>query len=240
MRAPEQALARSSALLKEAPEFVEARVLYARASLRVGDTATAFQELSALLAPPARAASDPAVVLDGGRAALAQKDLSAAARFYRSLGGGAALLPDLRQQVVAYIEIAGALLAEGSAPLDDVLAYLREARRRAPGTGFGGLCAALTAVAWSASGHDAEAQAALAEVSDATALQRLRLQRDVWLADGMLDGLLGFVLERSDPEASKQHYQALAGSLLGQRPFGKLASRASTTAARSRARGRTP
>jgi hypothetical protein len=192
------------------------------------------------LAKDALTVADPAVVLDAGRAALAQKDLPAAARFYRVLGGGAALLQDRRQQIVAYIEIAGALLAEGSAPVDDVLAYLREARRRAPGSGFTGLCAALTAAAWSSSGHQAEAQAALAELADVPSLQHLHVQLDVWLADGMLDLLIGLALERTDPDAAKRHYQAVAGSVLAQRPLGKLALRLGTPPVRGKAQKRAP
>src|SRR5215216_5279348 len=107
MRAPAKAREQATALLAQAPDFIEARILRGRASLRLGDSATALEDLSLLLGETA-AGSDPGGLLDGGRAALAQRDLGRAARFYRALGSRAALLPDRSQQVVAYLEIAGA------------------------------------------------------------------------------------------------------------------------------------
>lgn len=224
-RAPDKARERADALLKEAPDFAEARVLHGRASLRLGENETALRELLPLLTADAGMVSDPAALLDGGRAALAQQDLTSAARFYRLLGSRAALLAERRQQTVAYLEIASALLAEGSAPSDDVLAYLREAKRRAAGSGFGGLCAALTALAWVSAGREAEGQGALAELGDVEALSRFEKPQDVWLPSGMLHAVLGLALETSQPEASKQHYEALAKTALGKTNVGKIAGR---------------
>jgi hypothetical protein len=224
-RAPEQARDRAAALLVEAPDFKEARVLHGRASLRAGDAETALTELTPLLADDAAPLADPAALLDGGRAALARGDLSRAARFYRALGSRAALLADRKQQAVAYIEIAGALMASDLAPLDDVLAYLREARRRSAGSGLTGLCAALTAVAWAAQGREAEAQGALGELTDVDALARLESEKAVSLADGLLHAALGLAVERTHPEQSAKHYQQLADGPLGKTSLGKLATR---------------
>jgi len=226
LRAPDKARERASALLMEAPDLVEARVLRGRASLRLGDAATALADLLPLLADDAGAVPDPSALLDGGRAALAQKDLANAARFYRALGSGASLLPDRSQQVVAYIEIAAALLVTESAPVDDVLAYLREARRRSPGSGFTGLCAALTAVAWTAQGREAEGQGALSEVTDPDALLRFEARKDVWLPDGLFHAVMGLVFEHDRADLSATHYQALAQSPLAKTALGKLATRA--------------
>jgi len=231
--APDKARARAQALLVEAPGFAEARVLRGRASLRLGDTATALADLSPLLADDGGNVPDPFVLLDGGRAALQQKDLALAARFYRALGSRAALLPDRSQQVTAYIEIAAALLASQTAPVDDVLAYLREARRRSAGSGFTGLCASLTAVAWTTQGREAEAQGALSEVTDPDALARFETSRDVWLPDGMLHAALGLVWEREQPELSATHFQALAQSALGSTAVGKLATRSHSRGAKA-------
>ena len=225
LRVPEKARERAAALLADSPELGEARVLRGRASLRVGDTAAALADLLPLLADDAGTVADPSALLDGGRAALAQKDLESAARFYRLLGSRAALLPDRSQQVVAYIEIAGALLATGKAPIDDVLAYLREARRRSAGSGFTGLCAALTALTWIAEGREAEGQGALSELSDPEALLRFETRKDVWLADGLLHAVLGLAFERERPDLSATHYQALAQSPLSATAIGKIASR---------------
>jgi hypothetical protein len=224
-RAPARAKDLASALLAEAPDFAEARVVRGRASLRVGDGAMALADLSTLLVADATGVADPSALWDGGRAALAQKDAASAARFYRALGSRAALLPDRAQQVTAYIEIAGALLATGAAPIDDVLAYLREARRRSSGSGLSGLAAALTAVAWLAEGRPAEALGALADVGDAEGLSRFRGNQAVWLPDGLLDAALAVALERQAPELSAQHYRALAQSPLGGSKLGKLAAR---------------
>jgi len=236
--APDKARERADALLKEAPDFAEARVLHGRASLRLGDGETALRELSPLLTADASKASDPAALLDGGRAALSQQDLTNAARFYRMLGSRAALLAERRQQTVAYLEIASALLAEGSAPIDDVLAYLREARRRAAGSGFGGLCAALTAVAWVSSGREAEGQGALAEIGDLDALSSFETRKDVWLPSGVFHALLGLALETSQPEASRQHYEALAKTALAKTSVGKIATRPRTRAPSPKAKRR--
>ena len=225
LRAPDKALARAAALLTQSPDLVEARVLHGRASLRVGDSKTALSELSLLLADDAVAVADPAALLDGARAALAQKDLATSARFYRTLGGRAALLPDRSQQVVAYVEIAAALLAAEKAPTDDVLAYLREARRRSAGSGFSDLCAALTAVAWLSQGREAEGQGALGEISDPEALGRFEARTDVWLPDGMFDAIMGLTSERTQPEIAAKHYQALAGTQLSKTAVGKIAAR---------------
>jgi hypothetical protein len=225
-RAPDKALLRAAALLKDTPDFLEARVLHGRASFRVGDGTTALRELSPLLAPDAVAVADPAVLLDGGRAALSQGDVTSAARFYRMLGSRAALLPERRQQTVAYLEIAAALLAEGSAPIDDVLAYLREARRRSAGSGYSGLCAAVTALAWVSAGREAEGQGALAEIGDVDELARFETPKDVWLPNGTFHALLGLALETTQPELSRQHYEALAKTPLAQVSAGKIASRA--------------
>jgi hypothetical protein len=226
LRAPDKAHNRAIALLAEAPDLVEARVLRGRASLRLGDAATALADLLPLLTDDAGGVPDPSALLDGGRAALAQKDLPNAARFYRALGSRASLLPDRSQQVVAYIEIAAALLVTESAPVDDVLAYLREARRRSPGSGFTGLCAALTAVAWTAQGREAEGQGALNEVTDPGALLRFEARKDVWLPDGLFHAVMGLVFERDRADLSATHYQALAQSPLANTALAKLGTRA--------------
>lgn len=229
-RAPDKARERAEALLKEAPDFAEARVLHGRASLRLGDGETALRELSPLLTADAGRVTDPAALLDGGRAALSQQDLTSAARFYRMLGSRAGLLAERRQQTVAYLEVASALLAEGSAPIDDVLAYLREARRRAAGSGFGGLCASLTALAWISAGREAEGQGALAEIGDVDFLSRFEKSPDVWLPNGVFHALMGLALETKQPEASRQHYEALSKTPLSKTSVGKIASRARSTA----------
>jgi hypothetical protein len=224
-KAPEKARERATALLADAPELSEARVLRGRASLRLGDTATALADLLPLLADDAGALTEPAALLDGGRAALAQKDLEHAARFYRALGSRAALLESRGEQAIAYIEIAATLLATETAPVDDVLAYLREARRRSSGSGFSGLCTALTAVAWTAQGREAEGQGALGEVGDVEALSRFEARGPVWLPDGMFHAVMGLVLEQSNPEQSAGHYQALGQSSLAATRVGKLGTR---------------
>jgi hypothetical protein len=236
LRAPDKARERAQALLADAPDMTEARVLRGRASLRVGDAATALADLLPLLADDAGAVPDPSALLDGGRAALQQKDLKNAARFYRALGSRAALLPDRSQQVVAYVEIAATLLVTEAAPADDVLAFLREARRRSPGSGFSGLCAALTAVAWTAQNRDAEGQGALSEVTDPDGLARFESRGSVWLPDGLFHAMMGLVLERDRPEASAAHYQALAQSELAGTAVGKLGTRAHSRAAAAKSK----
>lgn len=223
VRAPEKARERAGALLAQAPDFAEARVLHGRASLRAGDGATALKELLPLLSDEAASVADPAVLLDGGRAALSQKDLPTAARFYRALGSRASLLPDRSQQIVAYMEIAATLLASEKAPVDDVLAYLREARRRASGSGFSGLCAGLTAVAWTAAGREAEGQGALSEVTDLEGLERFLGSKDVWFPEGVMEAVLGLAAERERPDLSVTHFRALAAGPLGKTSIGKVA-----------------
>lgn len=225
-RAPEQALARASALVEAAPALTEARVLRGRASLRGGKPEQALLDLAPLVAEGAAAVDDPGALLDGGRAALARGDLALAARFYRELGSRAALLPDRTQQVVAYVEIAAALLASERAPADDVLAYLREARRRSAGSGYTGLVVALTAVTWTAHGREAEGQGALSELSDPWALARFEKSKDVWLPAGLYQALMGLALERQSRELSLEHYRELAESPLGATKVGRLSARA--------------
>ncbi len=235
LRAPEKARERAAGLLAQAPELSEARVLHGRASLRVGDGATALRELLPLLADEAGGVADPSALLDGGRAALSERDLTSAARFYRALGSRAALLPDRSQQVVAYIEIAATLLVTQKAPIDDVLAYLREARRRSSGSGFTGLCAALTAVAWIAQGRESEGQGALTDVTDPDSLARFETTGDVWLPEGLLHAVIGVAVERDRPDLAATHYRALAASPLGPTVIGKLGSRTRPRAASGRA-----
>lgn len=225
LRAPGRAKELASSLLVDAPDFAEARVVRGRAALRVGDSGTALADLSPLLGADAVGVVDPAALWDGGRAALAQKDLPQAALFYRALGSRAALLPERAAQVTAYIEIAGALLATGGAPPDDVLAYLREARRRSAGSGLSGLAAALTAVAWLAEGREAEAQGSLADLEDVEGLERLRGDGVVRLPEGLLDAALAVALERTDPDLSAQHYRALGQTPLGGGRLSKLKAR---------------
>ncbi len=226
LKAPDKARERAAALLAQAPELSEARVLRGRASLRLGDGATALSDLLPLLADDAGSVADPSALLDGGRAALSQHDLASAARFYRALGSRAALLPDRSQQVIAYIEIAATLLVTEKAPIDDVRAYLREARRRSSGSGFTGLCAALTAVAWIAQGRESEGQGALTEVTDPDALARFETTKDVWLPEGLLHAIVGVAVEREQPDLAATHYRALAASPLGPSALGKLGARA--------------
>lgn len=225
LRAPAKAREQAAALLAEAPDLVQARVVRGRASLRVGDSASALADLLPLLAEEGTSAAEPGALLDGGRAALAEQQLPVAARFYRMLGSRAALLPERRQQVVAYIEIAAALLASETAPVDDVVAYLREARRRASGSGYTALCVALTAVAWAREGREAEARGALAELGDSESLSRFANNRAVWLPNGLLEAALALAWEREQPELAAKHYQALAESPLGKSKLGALASR---------------
>lgn len=225
LRAPDQARALAAALLAEAPELAEARVLRGRAALRLGDGAAALADLSPLLADDAGLLAEPAALQDGGRAALAQGDLQTAARFYRALGGRAAFLSDRNQELTAYIEIAATLLAADAAPVDDVLAYLREARRRSAGSGFSSLCAALTALAWTVEAREAEAQGALGEVRDPDGLAAFERRGAVWLPDGLFHALMGLALERAEPELSARHYRALAEGPLGPTRVGKLSSR---------------
>lgn len=225
LRAPEQALERASALVAQAPELLEARVLRGRASLRVGKADAALADLLPLLAEGAPGVADPAALQDGGRAALAQQDLATAARFYRRLGSGAALLPERTQQAAAYVEIAATLLATPTPPLDEVLAYLREARRRAAGSGFGALSMGLTALAWAAQGREAEGQGVLAELGDPWLLERFEKPAEVWLPAPVFHAMMGLALERQRAELSAEHYRAVAESPLAGGPLGKLASR---------------
>jgi hypothetical protein len=134
-------------------------------------------------------------------------------------------LPDRSQQVVAYIEIAATLLASEKAPVDDVLAFLREARRRSAGSGFTGLCAGLTAVAWIAQGREAEGQGALSEVTDVDALARFQASKDVWLPEGLLSAVMALALERESPELAAPHFRWLEKSPLAATPVGKLGRR---------------
>jgi tetratricopeptide (TPR) repeat protein len=225
LRAPEKARARADALLGQAPDFVAARIVRGRAALRTGDSASALADLRPFLAEDAALSLEPAALLDGGRAALAQRDVPAAIRFYRLLGNRAALLPEPNEQVVAYIEIAATLLASEGASTDEVLAFLREARRRSPGTGYTGLCAALTAVAWISGGREAEGQGALSELGDAESLEPFEKPQYVWLPDGIFHAVMGLALERARPDASAEHYQALAAGPLARLPVGKLGAR---------------
>jgi tetratricopeptide (TPR) repeat protein len=225
LRAPEQALARASALAQQAPELVEARVLRGRASLRVGKPDAALADLLPLISDEAASVADAAALQDGGRAALALSDLATAARFYRKLGSGAALFPERTQQAVAYIEIAAALLAIPSPPWDEVLAYLREARRRSAGSGFSSLGVALTALAWTAQGREAEGQGVLSELIDPWVLERFAKPAEVWLPAPVFHAMMGLALERQKGDLSAEHYRAVAESALSGGPLGKLGSR---------------
>lgn len=225
LRAPDQALLRATALLAQAPELAQARVLRGRASLRVGQSQQALADLLPLIAEGATPVADPAALLDGGRAALARSDLANAARFYRQLGSRAALLPDRTQQVVAYVEIAAALLVSEAAPVDDVLAYLREARRRSAGSGYTGLVVGLSALTWITHGREAEGQGALAELSDPWALRRFEKQSAVWLPEGLLNAVLGLALEREKGDLSATYYRALAEGPLAGKAVGKIGTR---------------
>lgn len=184
-RAPDQALARVTALLLRAPTLAEARVLRGRAELRLGHTQAALGDLKPLLEAEAVAA-DPGALQDGGRAALGERDLVTALAFYRRLGGGAALLPERRRQVVAYIEVAAVLLVSQGASTDEALAYLREARRRSAGSGFSGLVSALSGYASLAQGREAEGQGMPADLPDPASLDRFEARKEVWLPDGLL------------------------------------------------------
>jgi hypothetical protein len=225
LRAPEQALVLASALAQQAPELVEARVLRGRASLRVGKADAALADLLPLISEQAATVADPAALQDGGRAALALSDLATAARFYRKLGSGAALLPDRTQQVVAYIEIAATLLASPAPPWDEVLAYLREARRRSAGSGFGSVSVALTALAWIAQGREAEGQGVLSELVDPWALERFAKPAELCLPAPIFHAMMGLALERHKGDFSAEHYRALAESPLSSGPLGKLGTR---------------
>ncbi|HKY35933.1 MAG TPA: hypothetical protein VJN18_08345 [Polyangiaceae bacterium] len=224
-RAPEQALSRAAALLQQAPELIEARVLRGRASLRVGRADGALADLLPLLAEGTGPVADPAALQDGGRAALLSNQLEVAARFYRKLGSSAALLPDRAQQAVAYIEIAGTLLASPTPNVDEVLAYLREARRRSAGSGFTSLTVALTALAFIAEGREAEGQGALSELSDVWSLERFEKPQEVWLPSGVFHAMLGLALERVRSELSADHYRQVAASTLGATAIGKVGTR---------------
>ncbi len=224
--APAKARDRAASLLARTPDFSEARVVRGRASLRTGDTETALRDLLPLLQGDAATVADPGALLDGGRAALAQKDLGNAARFYRALGSRASLLPDRAQQVRAYVEIAATLLATETTASDDALAFLREARRRSPGSGLTGLCAVLSAVAWLSEGREAEAQGALSDAGAPETLASVSTQGAVRLPDGMWDVALAVATERSDPEQSLKHYAAVAQSPLAKTKLGSLGTRA--------------
>ncbi len=243
-RAPEGAFRLASALVREEPKLAAARVLRGRASLRLGQTASALADLSPLLEGDAESTADAAALLDGGRAALGESNLVLAARFYRALGSRASLLPERTQQTVAYLEIAAVLLATEPEPGAEVLGYLREAKRHAVASGFFGLQVALTALTWSAKARDAEALAALSELADPWLLERFESAADearlapevlpgngsepsasarsvdlyrappVWLPDGLLHAAQGFALERRDPALARGHYRAFAHSEL--------------------------
>jgi hypothetical protein len=225
VKAPALSLVLASRLAAEAPELDEARVLRGRASLRVGKPQQALADLLPLLAEGAGATADPSTLLDGGRAAVARADLASAARFYRLLGGRAALLPDRAQQTVAYIEIAAVLLATEAAPPDEVLAYLREARRRSAGSGYTSLSVALSALTWVSQGREAEGQGALSELADPWSLARFESAPSIRLPDGLFHAIMGLALERHNPELSAERYRQLAASGLGAKAVGKISSR---------------
>jgi hypothetical protein len=206
-RAPEQALARATALLTEDPELGQARILHARASLRVGNTRAALAELAPLLDAQVGALVDPGTLQDGGRAALREGDLATAVRFYRRLGGGAALLPERRQQLVAYIEIAAALLTQQDGRGEgavEALAYLREARRRSAGTGYTSLVVFLTADALLAQGRQAEGLGALGELKDQGEPERSASRGEAWLASTLVPAIRERIRAAKARPASKR------------------------------------
>ncbi len=206
-RAPQQALARATALLAESPDLVQARVLRGRASLRLGNTRAALADLAPLLDAPPGTLADPATLQDGGRAAVREGDLPTALRFYRQLGSGASLLPERRQQLVAYIEIAAALLALESGPGDrslEALAYLREARRRSAGSGYTTLVAHLSAYALMTQGRQAEGLAALNEIKQTSELERVVTRGEAVLPSSLLPAIRERIATATRKPASKR------------------------------------
>jgi hypothetical protein len=123
------------------------------------------------------------------------------------------------------VEIAATLLVSEAAPVDDVLAYLREARRRSAGSGYTGLVVGLSAVTWITHGREAEGQGALAELSDPWALRRFEKESAVWLPEGLINAVLGLALEREKGDLSATYYRALAEGPLATKAVGKIGTR---------------
>lgn len=206
-RAPQQALARAAALLTEAPDLVQARVLRGRASLRLGNARAALADLAPLLDAAPGTLVDPATLQDGGRAAVREGEMATALRFYRQLGSGAALLPERRQQLVAYIEIASALLSPPPGPADralEALAYLREARRRSAGSGYTTLVAHLSAYALMSQGRQAEGLAALSDVKESSELERVVSRGEAVLPSSLVPAIRERIAGATRKPASKR------------------------------------
>ena len=130
---PSEALVAAQAAQALAGALPAVRVLTGRAELRLGQSASAFEQFALADAQDAQAFAPPKALHDYARAASLAGKSAESLRLYRLLVSRAALLDDAREATFVQIEAAAHVLAYAPAGIDEALGYLTQARRESLG-----------------------------------------------------------------------------------------------------------
>jgi len=130
---PKEALLAAKSAEALAGPMPAVQVLAARADLRLGDSALAYQLFQGAEAKDPQAFADPKALHDYARAASLAGKPPDAVRLYRLLVSRIALLDDPRERAFVQIEAAAHVLAHVDNGADEALGYLTHTRREALG-----------------------------------------------------------------------------------------------------------
>ncbi|MCC6557545.1 MAG: hypothetical protein IT372_31725 [Polyangiaceae bacterium] len=230
---PEAAQESARLAEKALPGRAAPAVILGRAALALGAPADAARELARARALDPRSVEGPPTMHDLARALLKTGKRDEALAVYRALVPRIDLLGALDKRIAVLLEAAHVSMAaaaahgeaareapkagaeKGTAPLDEAIAYLREARQRPPTQLLGDVMLSLVLVL-DRSGDRAQADAALGDAAETAAQAR---SFDYLAAEEDRLALEALALERSDPAAAAGRWEAFLAGAGGKGPW---------------------
>lgn len=234
---PELSKAAALEAEKALPGKAAPRVALGRAALALGDLETAAKELLAAKKIDPRSVEDPSTMHDLARVLRRTGQRDEALLVYRALVPRVDLLPSTELRVSVLLEAAHASMAAHAAdpskagadekggakasPLDEAIAYLREAKQRPPTLLANDVTLALV-LALDRAGEREAADAALADAHRTGARVR-RSQLDYLSVSDEKIALEALVQEGSDGAAAIKSWEAYLATPAGKGPWATAA-----------------
>lgn len=226
---------------KALPGKAAPKVAIARAALALGDLETAAKQFLAAKALDARSVEDPATMLDLARVLRKTGKRADALTVYRALVPRVDLLSSTERRVSVLLEAAHASMAAitndqeekapagkdkiadslKASPLDEAIAYLREAKQRPP-TLLANDVALTLVLALDRAGEREAAEAALADAHRTGARVR-QSTLDYLSSNEEKLALEALVQEGSDRAAAMKSWEAYLQTAAGKGPFAATA-----------------
>lgn len=206
-RSPEQALALADEAQKLLPGEGSPLVLGARALLRLGEFARAFERFDQSQRRQGQPFADAATLREFAVSAARSGRTEQAISLYRRLIPRSDFGYDPRFRRLVVLEAASLFAASGPAGLADAEVYLSEARRGAPAPGLEDLTSALLALVLDREGSLEQAQIVIEDIAGPWGLERFLSPSEAARAEGLM------LSEEAPAEAPKEKFTPSSPSL---------------------------